>query len=163
MKCFLGIDLGSTTSKAVVIDERGEVVGRGITNSRSDYDRASAVARSEAFVDAKFTLFRRALARRGGAETLADEIGRSFRLEQYLAQLALLERFASEEAEGPRYASVRDSAATCLREIFTRMRGDAQALFGAGARRKSDFFRDLAGGSFQEQAERAADARSANF
>jgi benzoyl-CoA reductase subunit A len=163
MKCFVGIDLGSTTSKAVVIDERGDIVGRGITNSRSDYDRASAVARTEAFVDAKFTLFRRALARRCAAEDLAEEIERSFRLAQYLAQLALLERFAVEEAAGARYAAVRADAQERLLEIFARMRGAASDLFVAGARRKSDFFRDLAGGSFQEEAERAADARGATF
>ena len=41
MKCYIGIDLGSTTTKAVVMDEKGEVLGRGITNSRSNYDTAS--------------------------------------------------------------------------------------------------------------------------
>jgi benzoyl-CoA reductase subunit A len=48
MKCFVGVDLGSTTSKAVVLDERGDVLGRGITNSRSNYERACDVARTEA-------------------------------------------------------------------------------------------------------------------
>ena len=47
---FVGIDLGSTTTKAVVLDERGEVLGRGITNSRSNYDLAAELARTEAFV-----------------------------------------------------------------------------------------------------------------
>ena len=40
MKCFIGIDLGSTTTKAVMMDENQEVLGRGITNSRSNYDTA---------------------------------------------------------------------------------------------------------------------------
>ena len=43
MKVFVGIDLGSTTTKAVSLDERRQVVGRGITNSRSNYDVACAV------------------------------------------------------------------------------------------------------------------------
>ena len=38
MRCFIGIDLGSTTTKAVVIDENQNIIGRGITNSRSNYD-----------------------------------------------------------------------------------------------------------------------------
>ena len=38
MKVYTGIDLGSTTTKAVILDEGGEVLGRGITNSRSYYD-----------------------------------------------------------------------------------------------------------------------------
>jgi len=40
MKCFIGIDLGSTTTKAVMMDMNGEILGRGITNSRSNYDTA---------------------------------------------------------------------------------------------------------------------------
>jgi N-acetylglucosamine kinase-like BadF-type ATPase len=33
MRVFVGIDLGSTTTKAVILDENDAVVGRGITNS----------------------------------------------------------------------------------------------------------------------------------
>ena len=36
MRCFIGIDLGSTTTKSVVIDEERNILGRGITNSRSN-------------------------------------------------------------------------------------------------------------------------------
>ena len=36
MSCVVGIDLGSTTTKAVILDENREVLGRGITNSRSE-------------------------------------------------------------------------------------------------------------------------------
>ena len=60
MKCVVGIDLGSTTTKAVLIDEEGEVLGRGITNSRSSYEAACAVAREEALTSARFALLRRA-------------------------------------------------------------------------------------------------------
>ena len=44
MKTFVGIDLGSTTTKAVLLDENSEVIGRGITNSRSNYATAARVA-----------------------------------------------------------------------------------------------------------------------
>ena len=67
MRCFIGIDLGSTTTKAVVIDEHQQVLGRGITNSRSYYDTAAAVAKQEAMLGARFYLFRRALAGTGSA------------------------------------------------------------------------------------------------
>jgi len=30
MRCFIGIDLGSTTTKAVVMDEGGDVLGRRV-------------------------------------------------------------------------------------------------------------------------------------
>ena len=162
MKCFVGVDLGSTTSKAVILDESGEVLGRGITNSRSNYEMASSVARTEAYVNARFTLFRRALSARGGAEILADELEQSFRLEQYLAQLRLLERFAIGECDGPRFATVRAEAKTRLADVFGRMREEAPSLYRAGSRRRSDFFRDLAGSSFQVHAERCADPRTAS-
>ena len=61
MKTFVGIDLGSTTTKAVLLDENCDVIGRGITNSRSNYSTAARVAGQEAGVDGRFTLFRRAL------------------------------------------------------------------------------------------------------
>ena len=43
-------------------------------------------------------------------------------LEQYLAQLRLLERFVLEELEGPRYAAVREEARPRLADVFARMR-----------------------------------------
>ena len=55
MKCYVGIDLGSTTSKAVVMDSAGEVLGRGITNSRSNYDTATQVAKMEALISTRLT------------------------------------------------------------------------------------------------------------
>ena len=48
MRTFVGIDLGSTTTKAVLMDDNREVIGRGITNSRSNYATAARVASEEA-------------------------------------------------------------------------------------------------------------------
>ena len=45
MRVHIGIDLGSTTTKAVMLDEDGALLGRGITNSRSNYDLAASIAR----------------------------------------------------------------------------------------------------------------------
>ncbi len=163
MKCYVGIDLGSTTSKAVVLDDAGEILGRGITNSRSNYDRACEVARTEAYVTARVTLCRRELERRGGAPEMVEDIQRSFRLEQYLAQLRLLQQFALDTLYGPRYADVRDEARSRLRTIFARMEETAPDHFAAGAQRKSDFFRDIAGAAFQILAEEVSDPVKASF
>ena len=65
MKTFIGIDLGSTTTKAVVMDESRTVLGRGITNSRSNYDTAAAVAKQEALLAAAEQMVFRALERAG--------------------------------------------------------------------------------------------------
>ena len=115
MKCYVGVDLGSTTSKAVILDDKGEILGRGITNSRSNYEMASSVARTEAYVNAKFTLFRRGLAARGGAGGVAEALEQSFRL----------------VVEGPpNWTSFRefwkmftDEGAVCVASTYTKVGG----------------------------------------
>jgi benzoyl-CoA reductase subunit A len=79
MRCFIGIDLGSTTTKAVVIDENQNILGRGITNSRSNYDTAAAVAKTEALINGRFHLFRQALAGQRRAQRLARRLHRPAR------------------------------------------------------------------------------------
>jgi len=95
MRCFIGIDLGSTTTKAVVMDENQNIIGRGITNSRSNYDTAATIAKQEAMVNGRFFLFRQALgtthALNGALDGFLGQLERDFRLEQYLEQLGDLE------------------------------------------------------------------------
>ncbi|MBI5539858.1 MAG: benzoyl-CoA reductase subunit A [Bacteroidia bacterium] len=57
-KYFLGIDLGSTTSKAVIINEQDEIIGRGITNTRANYMVATEIARLEAIYNARFSILK---------------------------------------------------------------------------------------------------------
>ena len=57
-KYFLGIDLGSTTSKAIIIDENDRIIGRGITNTRANYTVATEIARLEAIYNARFSLLK---------------------------------------------------------------------------------------------------------
>ena len=152
MRCFIGIDLGSTTTKAVVMDEQRNVLGRGITNSRSNYDAAAAIAKQEALLNARFHLFREALGRSGALNgQLEDFIGqleRDFRLEQFLEQLADLEATCRRNAEGPRFGDAVPSVLAALEEVFRRLRTEAPTLFAPGAKRKSDFFRDIAGSRY---------------
>jgi len=67
MKHWVGIDLGSTTTKAVVLDEEWQILGRGITNSRSNYAVACEVALAEALINARFALVARGLEAAGVA------------------------------------------------------------------------------------------------
>jgi len=160
MKTFIGIDLGSTTTKAVLLDENSAVIGRGITNSRSNYGTAARVAGQEARIDGRFTLFHRALHDAGGLEIrLEDFLGgleRAFRLEQFLEQLTDLEQTCLGQIQGDRFAvhgaGVRDG----LGEVFRRLRDEAPDLYAPGARRKSDFFRDIAGSRYHAHAEEVA-------
>ena len=153
MRCFIGIDLGSTTTKAVVMDEQKNVLGRGITNSRSNYDTAAAIAKQEALLNARFYLFREALSRSGALngdrlEQFVGQLERDFRLEQFLEQLADLEQTCRRNAEGTRFGDAAAGVLAALDEVFKRLQVEAPALFAPGARRKSDFFRDIAGSRY---------------
>ena len=154
MKTFIGIDLGSTTTKAVVIDDQRNVLGRGITNSRSNYDTAAAIAKQEALVAARFHLFREALgasgALNGALEGFLGQLERDFRLEQFLEQLADLEEVCERNA-----ASVPEVVAA-LRKLFGLLKKEAPELFAPGAKRKSDFFRDIAGSRYLALGEQVA-------
>jgi benzoyl-CoA reductase subunit A len=154
MKTFIGIDLGSTTTKAVVIDESRNVLGRGITNSRSNYDTAAAIAKQEALVAARFHLFREALgasgALNGALEGFLGQLERDFRLEQFLEQLNDLEQVCERNV-----ASVPEVVAA-LRTLFGMLKTEAPELFAPGAKRKSDFFRDIAGSRYLALGEQVA-------
>jgi benzoyl-CoA reductase subunit A len=157
MKTFVGIDLGSTTTKAILLDENSQVIGRGITNSRSNYSTAARVAEQEARVDGRFTLFRRALKEAEGLGPRLDEflgaLERALRLEQYLEQLADLEQTCLGHIQGERFAKFETEVKQALREIFGWLRSEAPALYAPGAKRKSDFFRDIAGSRYHSHAE----------
>jgi benzoyl-CoA reductase subunit A len=165
MKCVTGIDLGSTTTKAVLLDERGEVVGQGITNSRSNYAVACAVAREEALVAARFSQLARALERLGPADREAIDgmpraLPQAFRLELHVDELGALreelDRCLDQTLAGP----FKDAMAEALPPILDAMEAGAPALFEEGAARRSDFFRDLAAAGFMTGAERVcADGR----
>lgn len=163
MNVFVGVDLGSTTTKAVLLDEEERIVGRGITNSRSNYDVACQVALNEALISARFGLIASGLEDLGldekaRAELLAD-LERLFLHQQYLAQLANL-RTTIEGLDGdPGHESIREAS----RRILDRMREESPELFSRTAERKSDFFRDLAGGRYAELAEQEAAEGGAPF
>ena len=88
MRVFLGIDLGSTTTKAVLLDERGEPLGRSITNSRSDYHLAAEIARERARASGLY-------------ESLVRDLERTESIQAELdAMDANARRYRAEEAAG---------------------------------------------------------------
>jgi len=160
MKAYIGIDLGSTTTKAVVLDDKSTVLGRGITNSRSNYDTASRVAKQEAFADARLYLCRERLAGSnaldGQLETFLEGLESFFRMEQFLEQLGDLEQTCLEKISGERFEGIGPAVTEAINETFRQLRGEAAALYAPGAERKSDFFRDLAGSRYLVIAEAVA-------
>jgi benzoyl-CoA reductase subunit A len=163
----VGIDLGSTTTKAVVLGADGAVLGRGITNSRSNYDVACGIARQEAFVAARFNLTQAALAAdpeiAPSASRVLPSLGRGFKLQQHLADLDRLHAALRDVAAGPRYAGYGSRAGDAVDAIVDGMRQRAPAQFEGLMARKSDFFRDLAAADYMQLAQQQADPKAMPF
>lgn len=166
MRYCVGIDLGSTTTKAIVLAEDGAILGRGITNSRSSYTVACDVALTEALTDARFGLIAGELEQAG--LPLAEKaralgaLERGFREQQYRHHLALLDEKihthleTGEEATWPALRSAVEG-------VLASMVGEVPSLYCEGVGRRSDFFRDLAGGRYLALAEASAAGGAADF
>ena len=167
LRVHVGIDLGSTTTKAVVLNDAGEVIGRGITNSRSNYDVACQVVREEAMVRTRFTLTRQAI---GGDPALAQvekaflsSLQRNFRFRQHLDQLARLREVLLRATGDARHSAHRSELTTALESILDGMVERTAVHFSELAVRKSDFFRDLATADYMQLAEQHSDSRGITF
>ncbi len=167
VEVLLGIDLGSTTTKAVALDRTGRVIGRGITNTRSNYEVASQIVREEALVQSRFELVRHVLAadpELSGIESkFIGSLVRNFRQRQHLEQLEGLESALHHGADAPRYAPNREAVKEILNRICQAMRSRVPGHFSELAVRKSDFFRDLAAADYMQAAEQFSDAKRARF
>ncbi len=164
MNYYLGIDLGSTTTKAVALDEDGAIVGRGITNSRCSYDVACQIALTEALISTRFWIIASELGRAGidskRTKRLLAKLERRFRQQQYVAQLRnlgqVLQALVDKQGLG---AEVR----AAVERILERTEMEAAKLFAEGARLKSDFFRDLVGSCYLRLAEHEAASGGTSF
>jgi benzoyl-CoA reductase subunit A len=170
MEVFIGIDLGSTTTKAVVLDGSGDVIGRGITNSRSNYDVAAQIVRDEAFVRTRFTLVERALGRGlppaeapAATEQAIASLERNLKLQQHLELLDRLREAMSMLAGGPKHRAHGAALQERLTEIGAEMERLARQHFAPGGSRKSDFFRDLSAADYMHLAEKLADPKGITF
>jgi benzoyl-CoA reductase subunit A len=169
MHCvYVGIDLGSTTTKSVYLDEEERILGRGITNSRSNYALACQVAREEAEIDARFNLLRARLESSPHIGALAGELmavlACNYALAQHLEQLKALrgECLAVATAHGLA-AAEQGEVERAIERIFDALREQAVLDFYPGSAAASDFFRDLATSSFLKQAELATRELTVSF
>ena len=167
VEILLGIDLGSTTTKAIALDRTGRIIGRGITNTRSNYEVASQIVRDEALVQSRFELVRQAMAAdpelSGIEKRFIGSLVRNFRQRQHLEQLEFLESTLHRCADAPRYALNREAVKKMLSRICDAMRSRVPGHFSELAARKSDFFRDLAAADYMQFAEQFSDAKHASF
>jgi benzoyl-CoA reductase subunit A len=152
----MGIDLGSTTTKAVILDEHGLQLGRGITNSRSNYDVACSVARSEANANVRLTLCARELSRSSLSGTQQAEflaaLERAFQRSQHTEQLAALRQEMEYEApQVERYYPGKQILPT-VKNVLAAMEREQAGLFQKDSKRHSDFFRDIASSQYHRLA-----------
>ena len=166
--CYIGIDLGSTTTKAVFLDENERILGRGITNSRSNYALACQVAREEAEIDARFGLLRARLEASPRIGTLAGPLmavlACNYTLAQHLEQLKALH--AECQAVADEHGLEVAEAAACteaLASIFAALGAQAELDFYPGSSAASNFFRDLATSQYLKQAERVTRELDVSF
>jgi len=166
-KIYVGIDLGSTTTKALILEEGGQTLGRGITNSRSNYDVACQVAREEAFIQARLNLARRAIEQDpelgGLGQEFLPDLERHFRLQQHLTQLERLRQALHEAASAARHFAYQTELQRRVDRIVDTMAERAPQLYARGAARKSDFFRDLASAEYMDLAAEHSDPASVSF
>ena len=168
MKTFIGIDLGSTTTKAVLLDEDARVIlGRGITNSRSNYDTATRWQNSKPMVDARsHPVPPASFGAKADVPELAGKPRRvpdprlnlAFRCEQFLEQLNDLEQHLRRAGDGRPVCrpGSRRSGDVLSSSVQHELRGEAPACLPPAHERKSDFFRDIAGSRYLTVAEEVA-------
>jgi benzoyl-CoA reductase subunit A len=153
MSLYLGIDLGSTTTKAVLLDEDEHILGRGITNTRSDYHVATSVAENEAHINARFTLLSRNADEAGLDPKLLETLLSEFTVESALYRLRRLRDFAFEhDGNGAPKQQLHDALAA----VFGRIERDLTENPEVSARIRNSFFRDIVGALFMAVAEEEA-------
>jgi benzoyl-CoA reductase subunit A len=155
-KCYLGVDLGSTTSKAIIINEEDEIIGRGITNTRANYKVAADIAKLEAVYNARFHLLKK---------NLEDEIKVNPEYGKYLKDIEAgfqylqfkkrLDGLLSQSfltVESSKMINEKDKLKDYLKNIFYNVDTQIKEDFlvnDLGS--KSQFFRDVVNERYSEE------------
>ena len=158
MKVFLGIDLGSTTSKAVLVDGAGHIIGRGITNTRSDYAAAARIARVEAEFNTRFTLLQRRLKEEVGNGVDWDaaifNLENRFQCHQFMARFDQLLEAMLQDASLPAKGEMGGLLLGLLPDVAQKVKERVRAQFYKGeVSTTSQFFRDLFNAAYMKELE----------
>lgn len=147
-KYYLGIDLGSTTSKAVIINEKDEIVGRGITNTRANYKIAADIAREESIYDARFTLIEKRVQENQSSDRpefkkYLEDLKNVFKYGQFKRRMDSLEKMLIHTVENFTYEN-KNAILQKLKTIIETIRPQIHHEFiyeMLGT--KNQFFRDI--------------------
>lgn len=157
MDCYIGIDLGSTTSKAIYMDVNANILGRGIINSRHNYNLACQIAQEEAENHARFAIMENKIrdSRHGNgiAAELMPWIKAKYKLAEHNAQLAELRRICLKDLDNWKDPMAASLYLEVVENILHRMEKDAGDIFQPNVVEKSDFFRDIATSQFMDYAQ----------
>lgn len=158
-KYYLGVDLGSTTSKAIIINEKDEIIGRGITNTRANYKIAADIARLEATFDARFNLLKKKLSNeiKDHPESIryVDDLKSVFQYLQFKERLDILHKELKHTVSTSFSKDLRTDLLTFINQIISAIEPiiKQEYLLGQlGA--KSQFFRDVIGEKYHEEVEK---------
>ena len=156
-KYYLGVDLGSTTSKAVIINDKDEIIGRGITNTRANYSVAADIARDEAIYNARFSVLKKKLEAEMKAnpeyERYVSDLESVFQYEQFKVKLDRLgdellktcQNYFSDEKK-------REEMLNHLRKVRRSFKPKIKFEYlynNLGA--KNQFFRDIVSEQYNEE------------
>ncbi len=156
---FLGIDLGSTTSKAVIINNKDEIIGRGITNTRANYKVAADIAREEAIYDARFTLLSNKLKdeieSKPEFKKYMEDIRSVFQYRQFKRRMDSLEKKLKETVQDYSYDN-KSAIAEALNSIIEIIRPHIKNEFiNKNLGSKNQFFRDIVSERYNAEVEKA--------
>ena len=155
-KYYLGVDLGSTTSKAVIINENDEIIGRGITNTRANYAVAADIARAEAVYNARFSILKRNLEKEMEANPeyrkYISDLENAFQYEQFRIRIDKLGEELLKTTKSYIKPEMQDTILEALRTIRKSMkpRIKNEYLFG-NLGSKNQFFRDIVSEKYNEE------------
>ncbi len=156
-KYYLGVDLGSTTSKAVIINEQDEIIGRGITNTRANYSVAADIAKDEAIYNARFSILKKKLEAEiksnPAYSKYINDLESVFQYEQFKIRLDKL----GEELLKTCYTFFKDAAVQekmiqhlrNIRKAFKPVIKHEYLYNNLGA--KNQFFRDIVSEKYNEE------------
>ena len=158
-KYFLGIDLGSTTSKAVIINDKDQIIGRGITNNRANYKVAADIAKEEAIYDARFTLLTNRL--NDDIETKPEfkrymkDIRNVFKYQQFKRRMDKLEQKLKETVQNYTYENKGDIKKELFKIIEVIRPKIKHEFINQDLGSKNQFFRDIVSERYNSEVEKA--------
>lgn len=154
MANYMGIDLGSTTSKAIIIDSNEKIIGEGLTNTRSNYLVAVLVAEEEAKLAAKFNFLITAIKGNSRFKDRIDSIRgsllRNVESYKFKTRIETLKAQCFDILNHITDIDERDRSRLALNDIFRMIEGQYALIVEDLVRDRSLFFRDVVSNSFMK-------------